>query len=311
MESSLVRSALEPPSTSMIQYKTKSGNHGARKPLASKAPSALPAPALDRVLSVREPRVFGSSLTKGSFTRKEVAPLIKNQALEKIMHDYRMQHLQLTRLEMELAEYKSETNKTLETHLMDRFYGIKKHDVMTQFSCKWFSILIVCHAFFYYCYYVLRKGSQEMADDDQVSSALETVLDGILQVSIYSMVYVFVVLFDIFWLVLFPDRVRCERTTAGSHVIVAAHRAHASLEVMLPTVLQAFSPECIWVADNGFRDKESEALCRRLGVNYEFNPIGNKANALVVVARKIKRRHGDTVKNGMNLNCSWARFCLD
>ena len=292
----------------MIQYQKKAGNPGARKHIVTKDLGALPAPPLERALSVREPRVFGSSLTKGSFSRKEVAPLIKNQALEKIMHDYRMQHLQLTRLEMELADYKSETNKTIETHLLDRFYGIKKHDVMTQFSCKWFCILIVCHGFFYYCYYVLRKGSQEMADDDHVSSPLDTVLDGILEVSIYSMVYVLVVLFDIFWLLLFPDRVRCERTTAGSHVIVAAHRAHASLEVMLPTVLQTFSPECIWVADNGFQDKESEALCQRLGVNYEFNPVGNKANALVVVARKIKRRHGNTVKNGMNLNCARAFF---
>lgn len=258
----------------------------------------------EKALVVREPGATGSTqcttMIKGGFAHDEIVPLVQTKTLEQIMHDYRFQQQQLTLLQQQLTEYKTETNKTMETHLFDRFEGIKKHDLMTQFACKWFGILMVAHIFFYYCYFILRQGSQAFVDDDQVSSAKDTVVDGLLQVSIYSMVYLFIVLFDIFCLVLFPDRVRCERTTAHSHVIVAAHRAHASLEIMLPTVLRTFAPECVWVADNGFQDQESEALCKRLGVNYEFNPIGNKANALVVVARKIKRRHGDAVKNGMS-----------
>ncbi len=305
MDSSIASSALQPPSTSMLRLQKKSVNPIVRQPLAIKDPNLLPArkSSLEKTLILREPIIkskTGSSMTKGNFARNETVPLVKTKTLEQLMHDYRMQQHQLSLLQQEFTEYKAETNKTMETHLFDRFEGIKKHDIMTQFACKWFGILMVAHVFFYYCYFILRKGSQAFVDDDEVSSAKETVVDGIYQVSIYSMVYLFIVLFDIFCLVVFPDRVRCERTTAHSHVIVAAHRARESLETMLPTVLRTFSPECVWVADNGFQDKESEELCKRLGVNYDFNPVGNKANALVVVARKIKRRHGDAVKNGMS-----------
>lgn len=231
----------------------------------------------------------------------ESIPLMDIKTMEELTLDYSAQQKQLILLQEELATYKMENSKMLQNHLFDRFEGIKKHEVMTQFSCKWFAIMGVCHLLFYFVYYVWRKGSQAVLDDDE-TEARSIVTDGLLQVSMYSMAYLFIVLFDIFWLLVCPDRVRCDRTTAHTHVIVAAHRAHESLEEMLPTVLQTFSPECVWVADNGYHDVEAEALCRRLGVNYEFNEVGNKANALVVVARKIKRCHGESVKNGKLLS---------
>jgi hypothetical protein len=266
-----------------------------RKPLASRDANKLPVrkPSWKKVLILGEGRLEGEE-TKAlvKVHSQDIVPFDETKTLEELDHDYRVQQHQLELLQLELSDYKSETNKVMETHLFDRFEGIKKNEVMTQFACKWFGILMIAHAFFFYCYFILRKGSPAFA------GAKHQAVDGILQVSIYSFSYIFIVLFDIFWLTVCPDRVRCERTTAHTHVIVAAHRAHASLEVMLPTVLRTFAPECIWVADNGFRDKDAEALCARLGLNYEYNQVGNKANAIVVVARKIKRRHGDAVKNG-------------
>lgn len=310
MDVQLSFSALEPPSTGV---EVKLSRSPSPKPLAPRDMSKAPErkSSLQQALPLRKPSfdsedddAMTSSRDDYSCTSlvkedQELVPLAKTKTLDELSHDFRLQQHQLGLLMQELSAYKSETTKTMETHLFDRFEGIKKHEVMTQFACKWFGILLVAHAFFYYFYFVLRQGSQASVDDDEVSSShADTVTEGMLQISIYSMAYLFVVLFDIFWHALFPDRVRCERNTDYTHVIVAAHRAHQSLESMLPTVIRNFPRERIWVADNGFHDKDAEALCGRLGVNYEFIEEGNKANALVVVARKIKRRHGDAIKNG-------------
>jgi hypothetical protein len=300
MDDALASAGLQPPSSSHVQAKTKP----VRKPFASRDLNQVESrkPSTQKALIVRKPKFENNNVAsrvwiKGS--NHENVPLIKTKTLEELIDDHRLQQNQLALLQQELVEYKAETNKTMEIHLFDRFEGIKKHEVMSQFACKWFGILMVAHAFFYYAYFIVRKSSQTFVDDDEVGpdSARIIAFEGLLQVSLYSVAYLFIVLFDIFWHVVIPDRVRCERTTANTHVIVAAHRAHESLEVMLPTVLRTFAPECVWVADNGFSDKNTEELCNRMGVNYEYNEAGNKANALVVVARKIKRRHGDAIKN--------------
>jgi len=231
------------------------------------------------------------------------------QAFDDLCRSFRSQQSRLTLLEQDLVKTKVTTNK-LEMEVHHRFEGINRNEVITQTSCKWFAGLILIQAVVYYLYFVFRKGTMIGAQDDDAVldwrifydwSDLDIMEDGIFQVSCYSMVYLFMVLWDLLWLTLFPDRVRCERTTAHTHVIVAAHRAYDSLQVMLPKVLESFRPECVWVADNGFRDEQTEELCKRLGVNYEYNPVGNKANALVVTAEKIKRLHGD-VKNGEYLS---------
>lgn len=310
MESALVSAGLQPPSSSLPRTTTKHSGYSVRsvrKPLATRDQNRWTSnrkPSPPKAIVVRKSTFSsdsdddddGGALIKGSYAGRvknhEIVPLVaKTKTLDELQK-------QLSHLQKELAVYKTETNKTMETELLDRFEGIKKHEVMTQFACKWFGILMVAHAFFYYCYFIVRKSSQASVDDDEVRSTRTVASEGILQVSWYSVSYLFIVLFDIFWHVVTPDRVRCERTTAQTHVIVAAHRAHESLEVMLPTVLRNFAPDCVWVADNGFRDKDAEALCKRLGVNYEYNEAGNKANALVVVARKIKRQNGDAIKNG-------------
>ena len=225
----------------------------------------------------------------------------QTQTLNKIFQLYQNQQEELILLKQELVKYKRDTNETLNVDLHDRFEGISsKHEIMTQYACKWFGIMIIGHLLFIYIYFFVRQSTQTgIVDDDEVSSAREQAQDGLMEVTAYSFSYLFIVIFDIVWMTIFPDKVRCERrTTDNTHVIVAAHRAHESLEVMLPTVLRTFDPQCVWVADNGFPDEETEALCDRLGVHYVYNPIPNKANALVVVARKIKRKFGDTIKNG-------------
>jgi hypothetical protein len=303
MDDALDSAGLEPPSLSLVKAKSKSFGRSGRKPLASRDPNQR---GSRKSLVMQKPNgdVAVRALIKGSYDVEdngEIVPLVKTKTLADLMEEYGEQQKQLSLLQQDLTAYKTETTKTLETHLFDRFEGIKKHEVMTQFACKWFGILMIAHAFFYYLYFIVRQGSQALVgDDDEVEpgTARSVAADGLLQVSLYSVSYLFIVLFDIFWNTILPDRVRCERTTDHTHVIVAAHRAHESLEVMLPTVLRTFAPECVWVADNGFCDKNTEDLCTRMGVNYEYNETGNKANALVVVARKIKRRHGDAVKNG-------------
>jgi hypothetical protein len=271
-----------------------------RPPLGVKDPNRMPV----RKQSVQKPSAI---IRRGArevvrAPTQEIVPLVdRPKTLDQLLHQYRSQQGQLVSLKQELREYKARTNKTMEIQLFERFEGIDKNEVVTQFTCKWFGVVLVAHLVFYYFYYVLRQGSQTVLKDGETgrSTPMTIVQDGILQVSCYSFAYMFIVLLDIFWTILFPERVRCERNTARTHVIVAAHRAHESLAVMLPTVLQSFAPECIWVADNGFPDIQAEALCQRLGVNYEYNEVGNKANALVVVARKIKRRHGDAIQNGV------------
>jgi hypothetical protein len=90
-----------------------------------------------------------------------------------------------------------------------------------------------------------------------------------------------------------PDTVQCQRSTKGAHVIVAAHRAYDSLTTTLPSCLKSFSPSQVWVADNGYEDTETSRLCLELGVHYRYFPIGNKAYALLAVAREIETTLGD------------------
>jgi len=201
------------------------------------------------------------------------------------------------------TKVQNQLQNTLEKEAMAK----PDYKVMTSFSCQWFVVLAVFHLAFYFLYFILRKGTSEKdpPDDDDEATALfleqESQYQEIIRLSIYASIYMFICIWDIFWTCVTPDRVRCERTTEFTHVIVAAHRAATSLEEMLPTVLQTFAPSCIWVADNGYRDQATELLCQRLGVNYEYNPVGNKANALLVVAKKIHREYGGQVKNGESI----------
>lgn len=74
----------------------------------------------------------------------------------------------------------------------------------------------------------------------------------------------------------------------GVHVIIAAHKATDSLRNILPSVLDAFDADSVWVADNGIhQDENTQALCQELGVKYRFYPIPNKTYALLQVAQEV------------------------
>lgn len=83
------------------------------------------------------------------------------------------------------------------------------------------------------------------------------------------------------------DEPRGERNTDETHVIIAAHRAAQSLRDTLPAVLQTFPASRVWVADNGFEDTDTAALCLELGVRYRFLAPPNKTFALYSVAKEI------------------------
>ena len=85
------------------------------------------------------------------------------------------------------------------------------------------------------------------------------------------------------------DVVACKRTTEHTHCIIAAHRAYESLVTTIPSVLKSFPAERIWVADNGYKDAQTELLCLELGVHYRFLDIGNKTYALYMVAKEVER----------------------
>lgn len=92
----------------------------------------------------------------------------------------------------------------------------------------------------------------------------------------------------------YPQQRRCNE---GVHVIIAAHKAFESLKNILPSVLDAFPAEAIWVADNGTRqDTGTQALCQELGVQYRFYPVPNKTFALYKTAEEIYDTHHDHVK---------------
>ena len=86
-----------------------------------------------------------------------------------------------------------------------------------------------------------------------------------------------------------PDQRSANRDT---HVIIAAHMAHGSLTRTLPSVLAAFMPHQVWVADNGHAPcLATERLCTDLGVRYRFYDRPNKTYALYRVAKEIDEEH--------------------
>ncbi len=93
------------------------------------------------------------------------------------------------------------------------------------------------------------------------------------------------------------DNVKCDRTTESTHCIIAAHKAFASLVDTIPHALQSFPADRIWVADNGYKDVDTQRLCEELGVHYRYLDIGNKTKALLVVAQEIEKTYGDSVRN--------------
>ena len=170
---------------------------------------------------------------------------------------------------------------------------LNKGDLMTQFAGKWFSGVLAFAVLLFYAYYIVRG---DQAPIDQTKSRK------VIYISCFCGIYLFMTLFDIMHVTFWPDKVKCAKNTDHTHVIVAAHRAADSLRSMLPSILQTFHPTCVWVADNGYFDEETQQICKELGVNYRFNSYGNKANALLVVARHIQRTYGNKVKNVMLLD---------
>lgn len=83
----------------------------------------------------------------------------------------------------------------------------------------------------------------------------------------------------------------------GAHVIIAAHKAHDSLQKILPSVLAAFPSRQIWVADNGLvQDDATQKHCQELGIQYRFYPIPNKTYALFKTAEEIYDTYHDDAK---------------
>lgn len=144
-------------------------------------------------------------------------------------------------------------------------------------------------AFFYHYFFQLEETTHD--------SRGNIIKWGLVGVATWSLIYYFLAFWDVLLIAWMPDQVKCERTTAHTHVIVAAHKAADSLRVMLPQVLKTFDPDCVWVADNGWKDDAAEELCNELGVHYLFNKVGNKCNALNECALRIRHDYGDEVKN--------------
>ena len=158
------------------------------------------------------------------------------------------------------------------------------------FPWYYFCAVLCFHISFFYWYFLLLE--------ERTSGLRGNVIKwGLVGVVTWSLIYYFLAIWDVLLIVLMPDQVKCERTTAHTHVIVAAHKAEDSIRIMLPRMLKTFDPDCVWVADNGWKDDAVEELCNELGVHYLFNEIGNKCNALTECALKIKHDYGDEVKN--------------
>ncbi len=101
-------------------------------------------------------------------------------------------------------------------------------------------------------------------------------------------------------LLIFPPPQECN---AQTHVIVAAHKAFASLKDSLPTVLDAFPSHQIWVADNGQEaDTDTQKLCEELGVHYRYYPVPNKTFALYKTAQEIDDKHAATTDSVLLLD---------
>ena len=195
---------------------------------------------------------------------------------------------ELTMLKAELYKLRKES-KMFKANVEKEFKGVKNYSssTVTQFGMYWIiavSFLILAALYGYMIFRAVRGST--------------TTFDALYVYSGYCGLYVVYFLMDVFWNTVRPDRVRCEKTTHRTHVMVAAHRAEESLAVMLPQVLQSFEPHAVWVCDNGYYDGgRTRELCERLGVHYRYNKTGNKANALLATGREIERDYPE-INNG-------------
>jgi hypothetical protein len=86
-----------------------------------------------------------------------------------------------------------------------------------------------------------------------------------------------------------PIESHIELASGRVGVVVAAHNAFESLLTALPTVINAFPPEDVWVADNGkVGCLRTKALCESLYMNYVFYDRPNKTNAIVQTVSKLQ-----------------------
>jgi hypothetical protein len=159
---------------------------------------------------------------------------------------------------------------------------IRKENGITRFSLAWFVGLFAVQSGIALFFVFLRGSGYDLSEGATITPMQ--------QVSIFVAFFLGFTLLDAFSMCVCPDRIVPleERSVAKTHVIVASHRAAHSLSIMLPRVLAIFEPHYIWVADNGYPDEETQILCRQLGVHYRYNPIGNKANALLQCAIEIR-----------------------
>jgi len=195
---------------------------------------------------------------------------------------------ELTVLKAELTKLRKES-KAFKANVEKEFKGVKTYttSTVTHFGLYWIIMMagLTLAALYGYILFRAIRGST-------------TTFDALYVYSGYCGLYVVYLLMDVFWTTVRPDRVRCDKNTHRTHVMVAAHRAEESLAVMLPQVLQSFEPGAVWVCDNGYYDGgRTRELCERLGVRYRYNKVGNKANALLATGREIERDYPE-VKNG-------------
>jgi hypothetical protein len=186
-------------------------------------------------------------------------------------------------------ERENELLKKVEILLEKR---LRKEAGITRFGFTWFAGLFTIQIGLV-LFYVFLRGNGFDLSEGSVIGPLE-------QIAIFVGIFLGFTLFDVFNLCVCPDKgvVYCEKCVAKTHVIIAAHRAAHSLEKMLPRILAVFAEDHVWVADNGYPDEETQKLCRRLGVHYRYNSIGNKANALLQCAIEIKESTDYDVDNG-------------
>jgi nitrate reductase NapE component len=158
------------------------------------------------------------------------------------------------------------------------------------FPILWYALL-TGSGFIVYMYYIQSRELFVQYDHQTVSSA----------VLITCSIYLISEFLQCLFLKLLARDIQLHYTQeeANEHafVIIAAHKASASLATMLPTVLQNFASSQVYVADNGLeRDCDTERLCEEYGINYCYYNIANKTWALYQTARSIYKRYGDEAK---------------
>jgi hypothetical protein len=169
---------------------------------------------------------------------------------------------------------------------------LRKEAGITRFGLTWFAGLFTVQIGLVLIYVFLRGSGYDITESSVIGPEE--------QVLIFVAIFLGFTFFDVFNMCVCPDRRVADeaKNVANTHVIIAAHRAAQSLDKMLPRVLAVFTPDHVWVADNGYPDEATQQLCRRLGVHYRYNSIGNKANALLQCAMEIKESTVYDVDNG-------------